>query len=150
MKRSYLIISLIFAIIITSGTAYCQENKSIREIGIRSGDLRDIDFIYKKQLKDLVFSRTRILSANLNIAKFSDFNGSFSLGVGVGREKRNPITDKLFFVTGGEFIGSLSTTYANDKLKFTLTPGIGVILGFSYLLKDNFIIGIETIPMAFI
>ena len=148
MKKSYLFLSIIFFFLLFSEDAYSQNNNRISEIGIRTGDLTDIDFIYKKQKQDDVYSRIRILSGNLNINELSKFNGSFSMGLGVGREKRNPVSDKLYFVTGAEFIGFFSTSIANDKMKFSLTPGMGIVLGFSYLVNDNFIVGIETIPTA--
>jgi len=148
MKKSSLLLLVLISLFILPESVWSQDNKKITEIGIRTHDLRDLDFIYKKQKSENVYSRLRLLSGNIKVNDVSKFNGSFSMGIGIGREKRNPINDKLSFITGAEFIGSFSTSIANDKLRFTLIPGIGMVLGFSYLISDKLIIGIETIPQA--
>ena len=77
MKKSSLLLLVLISLFILPESVWSQDNKKITEIGIRTHDLRDLDFIYKKQKSENVYSRLRLLSGNIKVNDVSKFNGSF-------------------------------------------------------------------------
>lgn len=141
-----LLISLFLAAICTQALA--QEIAQNHEIGIRTYDLRNLSVVYKKQKEENSYIRIRLATGEIDINKFKPFNGSFTLGIAGGTENRQTISEKLIFVTGFELMCSLRTGLVGSKASFYITPGIGAILGFTYLVSDKLLVGIETIPTA--
>lgn len=148
MKRYLaIIVVLLFCMIFTSHVKG-QGNTQNHEIGFRTYNLDNFGIVYKKQKTDNTYSRIRLATGEIEIGKLSSFIGSFELGVAGGQETRRSISEKLDFVNGFELMGTLRTALVGDKPSISFTPGIGVVLGFSYLASEKFIIGIETIPSA--
>jgi hypothetical protein len=117
-----------------------------REVGIRMSGFDNFDFIYKKQKAENKYSRIRLVSTNFSISDFSNFRSSLSMGLAYGREKRTPLNNNFSFIRGWELIGRMHATSINDRLALTLTPGIGLVLGFQYDISEKFGVNIETIP----
>ncbi len=148
MKKTYVFVSLLLTSLLFSGQAKGQETTQNQEIGFRTSSLSSFDIIYKKQKEENSYSRLRLATGEIDIGTLAPFNGSLSLGIAGGKENRQALSDKLFFVTGYELMCTLRTSVVVEKPSFSITPGIGVVLGFSYLASDKFLVGIETIPAA--
>jgi len=116
--------------------------------GFGTGDLSNISIVYKKEKKENSYTRMRFATGEIDINKFKPFNGSFSLGVAAGTENRQVLSEKLLFVTGFELMGTMRTGLVGGDASFYIIPGIGAIMGFTYLVSDKILIGMETIPAA--
>ena len=74
---------------------------------------------------------------------------AFNVSLGIGRENRVPLSDKLHFVHGPEPFGMFSLSSRNfDNLNTTTQLGFGYVLGFMYSFSPAFYVNIETIPSA--
>ena len=79
---------LLFFFVSINSYAQTEEQNSSKEVGIRLYGLNNFDFIYKKQKAENKYRRLRLISSNLSISDFKDFNTSLSLGLTIGNEKR--------------------------------------------------------------
>ena len=158
---------LLFSFFLLLTTSTSAQETTTHELGLRMGGLNNFGFIYKKQRAENRFIRYRIgnFSAQydrsntaLNTPEEDEFANrevDFSLGFGIGFEKRRRITDKLMFIHG--WAPQISTRFlklnreVNDEnepelTRFDASFSIGYILGFQMPLSDHFQVSIETIP----
>ncbi len=148
MKKSIIFIPVFLLSMVFTGQANAQETTQNHEIGIRTYNMSNFGFIYKKQKTDNTYSRLRLATGEFGLNKLDPFNASISLGIAGGQEKRQTLSEKLYFVTGFELMCTLGTSLVGDKFSLNLSPGIGAVLGVSYLANDKLIVGVETIPAA--
>jgi len=148
MRKYSILISVFLSCMLFTGHVQGQSYTQNHEIGFRTYNMSSFGFIYKKQKTDNSYSRLRLATGEFDIDKLDPFKGSISLGIAGGQEKRQALSEKLYFMTGFELMCTLGTSLVGDKFSLNLTPGIGVVLGVSYMISDRFIMGIETIPAA--
>ena len=121
-----------------------------KELGIRFTGLDNYNLLYKKELAPDVYRRFNFAASNLQFIAASEsaavFNVNFS--VGIGKEQRRRIGERLVFARGWQPSFGIGLTNANDAVLLTLAPGIGYLLGFNYQVSDRFYFGIEAIPSA--
>lgn len=138
-----------------------------REIGLRTSpaDLTNVGFIYKKQLSENTYRRYRLAIGNLGVGTTGneDVQVNFGVSTAIGREKRKPLDDRLKFVYGPEFVGSLNivstgggtTTINNGNGTITVdgsgvivapSIGLGYVLGAQYDINPKWYISAEIIP----
>lgn len=167
MHKCKIISLLIFSFFLTMATQTSAQEQQVHEIGLRMGGLNNFGFIYKKQTDENRYRRYRIGNVEANYGgsntSLSDFEneevsvrtGRFSLGFGLGFEKRKRITDKLKFIHGWapQIGGSFSRTDREDlsvtgreTTSFNARVRIGYILGFQMPISNHFQVSIETIP----
>lgn len=146
MRKVIIAKLLLLALLCSNLNAQDTEKKNQKEVGIRFQGLNYFDFVYKKQKDENKFSRLRLASTRLSISEFENFNSNFSLGVIYGRENRKSIKNNFQFIRGWEIIGKINSPFNKDKFLMTLTPGIGLVLGFQYDFNERFLINIEATP----
>ena len=134
MRKYSILISVFLSCMLFTGHVQGQSYTQNHEIGFRTYNMSSFGFIYKKQKTDNSYSRLRLATGEFDIDKLE--------------EKRQALSEKLYFMTGFELMCTLGTSLVGDKFSLNLTPGIGVVLGVSYMISDRFIMGIETIPAA--
>ena len=158
--------SLLFIFLCLLGNTLYAQEATPREIGIRINSLSSFGMIYKKQLRENTYRRYRLAFGDIT-ANFRKGYNQFGLSVGgaIGREKRRPITDRLQFIYGTEFLTSLgvnsvssgsitvdngnggsTTIYGNKVVVVTPSVGIGLVLGAQYSLNSRWYVSAELIP----
>lgn len=117
------------------------------ELGLRLTSLNDFSVIYYKQADENKYHRFRIGRFGVDAA-FGEDNGFFdiSLAASYGIEKRREIFENLDFVSGPEFVLGLFADDITDEGDFSMSLGVGYILGFHWHLSEAFYVGIEHIP----
>jgi len=153
-----IIFAFIFMLLTFSGIMTAQESQvKIREVGVRFNNLDNFGIIYKKGSEKSLF-RLTLLSLNSmsnNSKKESEKysrNRSIGLGMNLGFENRKPVTEKLDFYSGLDFISSFS--YNSMELIQTLTEnttwnissGVGFIIGLRYNINNDLAISAEVVP----
>lgn len=156
---------LTISLCLLSFSLFAQE-ATPREIGVRINSLNNFGMIYKKQLRENTYRRYRLAFGDLTANFRKGYNQfGFSVGGAVGREKRRPITDRLQFIYGTEFLTSLginsvssgsvtvdngnggtTTIYGNKVIAVTPSVGIGLVLGAQYNLNPRWYVSAELIP----
>jgi hypothetical protein len=121
-----------------------------REIGIRMPNFSQFnfrfDFVYKKQKTEDKYRRVRFINGGFNVREIKGFRNTFHLAMAVGKEKRKPITNKIYWVQGLEFIGSINQSHSEPELQVNVNPALGIVLGFQYNINEKFRATLETIP----
>ena len=163
MKLRYLVI----CVSLLSAFSALAQDASKREIGLRTSpaDLTNVGFIYKKQIAENTYRRYRLAVGNLGVGTTGneDVQVNFGVSTAIGREKRRPLDDRLKFIYGPEFVGSLNivatgagTTTINtgngtitvDGSGVLIAPsvGLGYVLGAQYDINPKWYISAEIIP----
>lgn len=113
----------------------------------------DFDPIYKRQTAPDKFWRYRFGIANLNFTTKKKGVDTYKggIGFGIGKEKRKAITDKLYFVRGGELIGDFNgwtLKYPTDEINrhYDYSLGFGLVLGVQYQIFKELYASLELIP----
>ena len=127
-----------------------QETEKQKEIGIVINNLDNFGITYKIGTeKSLWRFNTLFLSGNNRDHDTESYN-RLGFGIGLGKEYRKGITDKLELRFGADlsFIYTQLKYDYDDRIEeYTeYNPGIYLVFGFNFLLKDNFIIGAEILP----
>lgn len=145
-----------------------EEGTLKKEFGLTFRNLDEFGFSYKMG-RNQAFWRfnTVFLSGNSENQDFEhgdDLNTyNFGIGLSFGRETRKIITDGLEYRFGIDFSfnyshskGAIRTTsyssYYNDKNDYELTknnlftPGLNLVFGLNYIIKEHLILGIELMP----
>ena len=154
-KIIYVIVALLF---IQYSSAAQEANSSIKELGINlSGSTFGIR--YKTGNGNTLFRMTLLsLSGSSSNYKSPSNNGSRSnsqgLGFNFGLEKRKLVSDGLNIYFGSDILTSYHrNTYKNNSSSLsqtatdlTLSPGIGLVLGFNYEISSKINISAEVMP----
>ena len=147
---------LILLTIIMSYTLMAQQKQ--KEVGLVFNNLNNFGLSYKTGTNKALwrFNTMFISGYNINSSSdrdsISDVNNEnlFGFGISMGREFRKTISSNFEFRFGAD----LSFNYRYEKNKrsnnisiiTTYQPGVNLVLGFNYLLNDNFSIGAELLP----
>ena len=134
----------------TAQTASPTEDLLQRELGLRFSGFDDFNLMYKKELASGKYRRHRIAIGSVAYnTNRSDFD--LNLGYAFGVEKRKIIKDKLSFISGPDFLMSLS--YSNSEgvtgdrnNQVILAPALGYIIGFNLDVSPSVSISAEIIP----
>ncbi len=157
MKKQvfYLFIAFFMLFSIDLSAQEQAETPKKREIGLANVSLNGASLVYKKEIKDNVYRRFSFALLNISynqVPKASQ--NSADMGFRFGREKRKIIKGKLRISYGLQYDLSANffkNTVDNSSLKisnedFKINLGIAYLLGFNYLVNENFYFGIETTP----
>jgi len=144
-----------------------QDSTKHREIGVATTNLEQFGFVFKTG-KELSLWRFTSLFLSGNNDKNSEYSGnntpvstensnSYSVGFKIGREKRTKILESLLLSCGVD--ASFGYSYKNDKTTTgtssdnviytktcTYQPGINLVFGFNYAIKDKLLVGAEIMP----
>jgi hypothetical protein len=118
-------------------------------LGFSGLDLTDIGFnaFWKKQLAPDKYRRYRFFTGSFFAgAVDEDFLANATVGMGIGREKRINLDEKLQFYRGVEFFGAIGFVAVDDIGGVLFNPNIGLVFGLQHSLNDRWAINIETIP----
>ncbi len=149
--------------IIYYGALTAQENESARmhEVGLRISnfDLRNFGVVYKIQRpnNENHYMRYGFWVGNLRTSITPERNSqSYNTRIGgnVGWEKRTAWSNRIQFMHGPEaFVGFNYFVFRRDSeplsRNFSLSAGVGYILGLQYHINDQFYISLESIPSVF-
>jgi hypothetical protein len=155
MKKRLLISTLLlFTLIFTS-------QGQTHEIGTVFSDLNNFGVTYKTGTENRLWRFTALyLSRNDQKTEYdssSTESRSFGIGAKFGYEYRILLVDNLEFRYGAD----LSFSFSNYKADYeqpqpyyyysirrtsTYTPGINLVLGFNYVIRNKLVIGIEALP----
>lgn len=151
MKFKLLLLSLLLTALCAS-TISAQDQQ--HELGLQLRSFNDFTIIYKKKRAENKFTRFRIGSVNASFrdSQVQGFGGDFTgrIQFSMGWENRKLVADKVQFYNGfeprisisySEFVRNNSADYS-----FLISPGLGYVLGFQYLVSEEFVINLETIP----
>ncbi len=155
-KIIYFIIALTFLPIFSQAQ---DTNSKVREIGINLNGPSSFGIRYRSGNEQSLL-RLTLLSINGENSNNKDSDGSIkrsSIGFGfnIGFEKRRSITNNLCFYYGSDLLNSYnretyeypSTNLFSDNSKYwTLSPGLGIILGFNYKINNDINISAEVVP----
>ncbi|MFA6618475.1 MAG: hypothetical protein WCT23_05345 [Candidatus Neomarinimicrobiota bacterium] len=102
------------------------------------------------------FQKGTYISGNeVDTMQMTTDDNSFSFGFAFGREKRKKIDDNFEFRYGGDILLAYSKSVERDEsedpylrnyIRHTFNPGIELLLGFNYVIKEKFVIGVEINP----
>lgn len=151
----------VLSVFLISLSAIAQEVPAkIHEIGLTFSNLDNFGVRYKTG-NEKTLLRITFLTLNgthLNTSRNSEDyskNGNLGFGFRIGFEKRNPISEKMFFYYGLDAF----TSYSHEKNEYvqtddktissTITPGVGFVLGFNYAIGSKFNIAAELVPSVF-
>jgi hypothetical protein len=120
--------------------------------GLNFNSSNSFSAFYKKEIKENVYRRLSFFAGNLNILHNNGSQTRFdgSVGIGIGREKRKALDEKLWFYSGPQWnlnVGVFASS-ANqvDYQTYNFSTGVGYILGFQHNFNDRWGINLETIP----
>ena len=121
------------------------------ELGIRFFGLSNFNLIYKKQKDHEKFFRYRLGFTNFNYSRFDKSRTvDVSAGFALGPERRRAIAEKLKFINGFELQGNFGVSSIKNnnshQERVVLGPGVGLVLGFQYVISEKFNISLEAIP----
>jgi len=138
-----------------------QETVKQKEIGLVFSNLNNFGLTYKTGTNKSLWRFTTLFITGSNINNPEDSliynDGNTGFGVGIGTEYRKNIAHHLEMRYGAD----LSFKYAqalhgiNDKSirnrdilnkRTTYRPGINLVFGFNYIIKENIVIGAELLP----
>ncbi|GAB5524768.1 MAG: hypothetical protein Roseis2KO_26400 [Roseivirga sp.] len=139
MKSRFSQITGIVLLITAMFSTGLHAQNDMKEIGLRLG-ASGSDFVFKKEKKPNKFLRYRAGLNNLGLLGSDNFIASVNFGIAM--EKRKPIDDKLWFISGLEPGLGFATIADNSFLRV----GLGYILGFQYDVSEAFYVNIETTP----
>ncbi len=157
MKKLFLILMTLMM----SLSVIAQENVKQKEVGIVAKSFNSFGLTYKTgSNKSLWRFQTLLITGTNTKEKTEDFvrkRNNMGFGVQFGKEFRNTIVEKLEFRYGAD----LAFTYnfsknevddltSNDRDNLskvnTYRPGINLVIGLNYVLKERFVIGVELLP----
>lgn len=154
-KILYVIVALLF---IQYSSAAQETNSSIKELGINlSGSTFGIRYktgnentLFRLTLLSLRGSSYNYKSPSSNESR----SNSHGLGFNFGFEKRKLISDGLNIYFGSDFLTSYQrnrskneyTSYSATYTDLSLSPGLGLVLGFNYEISSRINISAEVMP----
>jgi len=140
MKRLTLLLPL--TLLLTFQLDAQEKPDRLKEIGLRMNGRGTYNFMHKVQLKNDVFTRSRLaLGFSTDLMQ----NNYLAIGIAFGSEKRITINEKVDMIQGGELLANLRADFGNGA--YTLPAfGIGAVFGLSYEIADNMLLGFEVLP----
>jgi hypothetical protein len=154
--KKFLFSMVIILIIPVASIAQDVKNR-IHEAGISFSSFNSFGVRYKTGSDKTLF-RLTFLSVNgnnndtkRNYTAYAN-NSSFGLGFNIGFEKRKSITDMLDSYSGIDIQTSYESEHQEfnqsnlDAKSWTISPGIGIILGLNYRINENLNFSAEVIP----
>jgi hypothetical protein len=164
---------LLFLLVFTFAMNLCaEEPKKITEIGLTTsrplynsynftlkfGDERSVIRISSLSLSDYMrnINENRIIGNDTLSIGDSDLSTSFAFAL--GKEIRKEIDRNFEFRYGLDFTFSHSlriddtnydTTYTFHSKQNSWSPGLQLVLGFNYVLKDRIVFGVEFLPKLY-
>ncbi len=160
MKKIIVAISLAIIPIMS----FAQTKEKVKELSLNSRSFSAYGFSYRVGSSKGLWrlnSFTSGLSSRRNKSERSEgFNRSYWVGFGLGREFRKPINDKFEFRYGADLTFQYSQVYSENKWlgptpnfsenrQYVISPGISLVLGFNYLLTEQWIVGVEWNPSVY-
>lgn len=135
-----------------------QEKPKIKEVGIVFSNLDNFGLSFKIGKEKALWRINALLISGGNSERTKDTivskDNSFGFGIGIGREYRKTIAKNFEFRYGADL--SFSYHHQKSELKFSenstfsttihYVPRINFVLGFNYVIKEQFIIGAEILP----
>lgn len=138
---------------ITPATAQSPAAHGKREVGLQFDrldftDTPSFSAFYKKQIKPDVYRRLRFFYGNLTSAFSGDDSAfDFSAGIGIGREKRKALDDKLFFYQGPEISGTIALSTVNwDNVTTAVSARFAWVFGLQHYFNERWAINLEALP----
>jgi hypothetical protein len=134
-----------------------QEVQKNHEFGVTFTSLENFGIRYKSGGNTLLRLSFLSLSGSKNESKtdsLTNTQNSIGFGFNIGFEKRKIITDKLNFYYGLELLTSYryysqnyaSKTYNQKSSSWTLSPGLGFVLGLRYEINNDLSFSAEIVP----
>jgi hypothetical protein len=160
MKKIIVAISLAIIPIMS----FAQTKEKVKELSLNSRSFNSYGFSYRvgssKGLWRLNSFTSGLSSRRNKSERAESFNRSLSVGLGFGREYRKPISDKFEFRYGADLTFQYNHFYSEGKwlvspLNYSenrqrsIIPGLSLVLGFNYLLTEQWIVGVEWNPGVF-
>jgi hypothetical protein len=155
MKKilSLLIISLIVSIAISA-----QESSSkVKELGTYTAGFNSFGIRYKSGTDKSLFRLSispfsAFLKKEKSNSESTDHYNNYEFGFNLGFEKRKSLYPNLSFCIGSDFLNSLS--YYNSQNEgsdyksnnWSLSTGIGLVLGFNYKINEVICLSAEAVP----
>jgi hypothetical protein len=128
-----------------------------REIGLCLNAPSSFGIRYRTGGENLLIRFTLLsINGNNNSDKYNSNqatkNSSGGIGLNFGLEKRKSITNSLGFYIGSDLLMSYSkNSYENPQTplsnkSWTISPGLGLVLGFVYKINEDINISAEVVP----
>lgn len=152
---------LIFITLTMSVMVISQENTKQKEVGLVFYNLDSFGLTYKVGTENSLWRFNTLLISGNDTDESSDSldtkQSNIGFGIKIGKEYRKIIVQNLEFRYGAD----LAFTYSYYKFNYddktvnnnditskrtTYRPGINLVLGLNYVLKDHFVIGAELLP----
>lgn len=142
---------VISLVIILSTKASAQS----REIGLTMDRLnwQSVNLVYKTQITENEYWRFNLAHINIGIhtPEESDYASRFGLGLGIGKEKRQALSERVDFVRG--LNGAIGFNHQKNKFNDNnysyanhIYASIGYLVGLRYNFKNNLAVGLEINP----
>ncbi len=160
MKKLLLVVTVIFM----SNLAMSQEVVKQKEVGLAFydlGNLSNLGITYKTGTNRAMWRFTTLFANGDNAIQTTDSitgnNSRLGFGVKFGREYRKEIANNFELRYGADIFYNFSHGAYNTESDYTNSQdisveqtnhvgGINLILGFNYVIKQHFVIGIEMLP----
>ena len=165
MKKSLLFL----LVIVFAMNLFAEEPKKITEIGltttrplyntynftVKFGNEQSLIRISSLSLSEYTIEENGTMILGNDTLSVSDYDLGASLAFAVGREIRKEIDKNFEFRYGADFTFAYSsfidsrdydTTYTYYRKSKTWSPGLQLVLGFNYILKDRIVFGVEVLP----
>ncbi len=154
-------IILILSCICSSFFLMAQEKTTNKEIGIAFSNLDEFGITFRIGSEKSLWRFNTILVSeveyNYSLDEYKSTDGDFNCGLKIGREYRKSVTENLelrygtdisFRFSNSNYEYDSETDDSNDYNRETkyYIPGVNIVLGFNYILKNNFILGAEILP----
>ena len=151
-------LTLLSAVLLVVTVFANAQNEKLSEIGLRFHNLDNFGLQLKNGSHNLLFRYSlSIRTNNYNIVEddYDQINGDYNLGLGFGLEKRINIYDNFQFIFGPniELYGSYNSSENKTELptesisnSYRLSPSLGLIMGFNYIVNNHISITAEIIP----
>ncbi len=157
MKKLLLVLTAVFM----SNLVMSQEVSKQKEVGLVFYNFDNFGITYKTGTNHAMWRFTTLFAGNNKSEQTADSltgnNSNLGFGVEFGREYRKAITNNFEFRYGGDisYQFSHSTTdiengnYSTRNVSLKQTnhsPGLNLVLGFNYVIKQHVVIGFEMLP----
>ena len=161
MKTTLLYLTIAFVFLFSGLRAQDTKTVRIHQLGINFSNLNSFGIHYKTGSDKTLF-RVSLVTINMALSKawgreedsVEQKSGDMGAGFMLGFEKQIPVINNLDFLWGIE-IGcsyffdknNYSSSYPNSETsQWAVTPGIYLVLGASYTVKEHFVFGAEITP----
>ena len=157
MKKS----TLFLMILATSIFVKAEEKNKQKEVGLAFSSLNDFGLTFKIGTNKSLWRFNTLLISGRNFDEKSDSLKSKQRNIGLtvlfGREYRFNIIEKLEFRIGADvafryqkskydYDDKSVTDYDRFSERITYEPGINLVLGLNYIVKEKLVIGAEILP----